>query len=105
MDTNIRDGLKKLAWLELAVPLNGPTRRLAEKLIRRTAKHSVSDHVGIDPYGEHNDQGTPVVTPADMPVVTPEVTPVVAATEVKPPASPEELKQKVASLKARYERR
>lgn len=41
MNTNIAEGLQKLSWLELYAPVQGSTKRLAERLIRKSVRNSV----------------------------------------------------------------
>ena len=45
--------LEKRAWIENIVPMPGPaSKRLTERLIRRTVKHEVIDGLGINEIPE-----------------------------------------------------
>jgi hypothetical protein len=96
MNTEIRNTLEKLAWLELYTPLEGTTKRLAEKMIRRTVRHQVAP--------KDNAKSNPLIN-------TPHTTPPIKMPEFnqhKPhesgvPAA-QSFEHKVASYKATYER-
>lgn len=93
MDIHLRDTLEKLAWLELYAPLEGSTRRLAERLIRRGVKRTVIQ----DPNDPNNptNMKEPAVKAAGPEHNKPD--------EAEVPA-PNDFPQKIASFKAKYER-
>jgi hypothetical protein len=84
MNKSLRDALEKLAWLELYAPIDGATKRLAEKLIRRGVKKTVL------PTDKE-----PIVQSSDINHNRP------GEAEVPAPSS---FPQKIAAFKAKYER-
>lgn len=54
MDQDLRDTLQKLAWLELYAPVEGATQRLAERMVRRTARRAVLPEDATTTYTDDN---------------------------------------------------
>lgn len=65
MDIKLRHSLAKLAWLEFVTPeVTGPTKRLAEKVIKKTIRNEVGMENTLQPLdGTVVVPTTPVVYP------------------------------------------